>query len=65
MASAATIEVTGIDTYNANGNVDLKAIGNLTVDPGAIIQTGTGTISLAARRQRGRHGQRRLGHALD
>ena len=47
-ASAGTIEVAGINTSNANGNVDLKATGNLTVDSGAIIETGTGTISLAA-----------------
>ena len=52
-ASAATIEVTGIDTLAANGssgqgNVSLAATGNLTVDPGAIVQTGTGTLSLAA-----------------
>ncbi len=52
-ASAATIEVTGINTAAANGssglgNVDLRAAGNLTVDAGAIVTTGTGTISLAA-----------------
>ena len=47
-ASADTIEVTGIDTFNANGNVDLRATGDLTVDHGAIVATGTGTISLAA-----------------
>jgi sugar lactone lactonase YvrE len=47
-ASAAGIEVTGINTASAGGNVDLSATGNLTVDPGAIIQTGTGAISLAA-----------------
>ena len=47
-ASAGTIEVTGIDTYNANGNVDLRATGNLTVNSGATVQTGTGTISLSA-----------------
>ena len=47
-ASAGTIEVTGINTSIANGNVDLKATGNLTVDGGAIVETGTGTISLAA-----------------
>ena len=28
--------------------MDLRATGNLTVDSGAIVQTGTGTISLAA-----------------
>ena len=38
----------GVNTYNTNGNLDLKATGNLTVDSGAIVQTGTGTISLAA-----------------
>ena len=43
-----TIEVAGIDTSAANGNVDLAATGNLTVDAGAIVETGTGTISLAA-----------------
>ena len=47
-ASAATIEVTGINTASANGNVDLRATGNLTVDAGAALETGTGTISLAA-----------------
>ena len=53
LASAGTIEVTGIDTLAANGNsglgnVDLRASGDLTVDSGAIIETGTGTLSLAA-----------------
>ena len=48
VASAATIAVAGIDTVNANGNVDLAATGNLMVDAGAIVETGTGTITLAA-----------------
>jgi autotransporter-associated beta strand protein len=47
-ASAGTIEAVAVATSTVNGNVDLKATGNLTVDSGAIIQTGTGTISLAA-----------------
>ena len=52
-ASAAGIEVVGVDTFNANGtagggNLNLTASRNLTVDAGAIVQTGTGTISLAA-----------------
>ena len=49
-ASAGVIEVSGagIDTGNANGNVDLKATGNLTVYSGTIVKTGVGTISLAA-----------------
>jgi hypothetical protein len=47
-ATAGSIEVTGIDTFNANGIVSLTASGNLTVDPGASVLTGTGTISLAA-----------------
>ena len=47
-ATAGTIEVTGINTTSANGNVSLAATGNLTVDAGASILTGTGTISLAA-----------------
>ena len=47
--SAATIEVTaGINTSAANVNVDLKATGNLTVDNGAVIETGNGLLSLAA-----------------
>jgi hypothetical protein len=45
-ASAETINVTGINTFNAN--VDLKATGNLTIQGGAIVTTGTGTISLSA-----------------
>jgi autotransporter-associated beta strand protein len=47
-ADADTIEVAGVNTFSANGNVDLKAAGGLTVDGGTAIQTGTGTISLAA-----------------
>ena len=47
-ATAGTIEVTGISTTSVNGNVSLAATGNLTVDPGDSILTGTGTISLAA-----------------
>ena len=47
-ASAGSIEVAGIDTHFANGNVNLAASGNLTVDAGATLTTGTGTISLAA-----------------
>ena len=46
--SAAAIEVAGISTFAANGNVDLKATGNITVAGGAIVQTGAGTLSLAA-----------------
>ena len=47
-ASAGAIDVTGLDTYAANGNVDLRATGNLTVDADATVESGTGTISLAA-----------------
>jgi hypothetical protein len=47
-ASAGTIEVAGISTANVNGDVDLRATGNLTVDAGDTIQAGAGTISLAA-----------------
>jgi hypothetical protein len=47
-ASAGTIEVPGISTASVNGNVNLAATGNLTVDASATIQTGTGTICLAA-----------------
>jgi hypothetical protein len=49
-ASAGTIRVTGLDTSHAsvgNGNVDLKAAGDLTV-ASALIDTGPGTIALAA-----------------
>ena len=48
VASAGNIEVAGIDTASANGDVDLEATGNLTVDAGATLDTGEGTISLAA-----------------
>ena len=47
-ASAAFIEVAGMNTATANGSVRLKATGNLAVDAGATIQTGKGTILLAA-----------------
>jgi DNA-binding beta-propeller fold protein YncE len=55
-ASAGTIRVTGLDTSHAsvgNGNVDLKAAGDLTVGIpvlpyGAVLDTGPGTIALAA-----------------
>src|SRR5262245_59806951 len=49
-ASAGTITVTGLDTSHAsagNGNVDLKAAGALMVANRAVLETGTGTISLA------------------
>ena len=46
--SAATIAVAGISTASVNGNVALAASGNLTVNSNAAVQTGTGTISLAA-----------------
>ena len=48
IASAGTIAVVGVNTVAANGNVDLMAAGNLTVNPSATLATGTGTISLAA-----------------
>jgi hypothetical protein len=48
IATAGTIEVRGINTLSTNGKVDLNATGNLTVDSDTTIQTGTGTISLAA-----------------
>ena len=51
-ASAATIDVLGVNTYNAYDGIgydlDLRATGNLTVDGGGIVETDTGTISLAA-----------------
>jgi hypothetical protein len=50
-ASAGTITVTGLDTSHAavgQGNVDLRAAGWLTVAPNALLDTGTGTIALAA-----------------
>ena len=50
-ASAGLITVTGVDTSNAGageGNVDLKAAGALTVAGNSMLDTGTGTISLAA-----------------
>ena len=50
-ASAGVITVTGLDTSHAstsNGNVDLRAAGPLTVVRQAVLDTGTGTISLAA-----------------
>jgi hypothetical protein len=43
--------VTGLDTAHAgagSGNVDLTAAGALTVASGALLETGTGKISLAA-----------------
>jgi hypothetical protein len=49
-ASAGTIRVTGLDTSHAsvgNGNVDLKAAGDLTVG-NALIDTGPGMVALAA-----------------
>ena len=48
VVSAGSIDVTGVNLFNANGPLDLKATGGLTVVNSAIIQTGTGTISLAA-----------------
>jgi hypothetical protein len=49
-ANAASIEVagTGINTGRAAGNVNLQATGNTTVDAGATLETGLGTVSLAA-----------------
>ena len=50
-ASAGTITVTGLDTSHAgagNGNIDLTAAGALTVARTALLETGAGTISLAA-----------------
>jgi hypothetical protein len=47
-ASAGSIQVAGISTTSANGNVSLAATGDLTVDAGAAVQSGNGTISLAA-----------------
>jgi hypothetical protein len=54
LASAGTIEVAGIDTSAVNPDsipgtaVDLRATGNLTIDSGVTVQTGLGTLSLAA-----------------
>jgi YVTN family beta-propeller protein len=55
-ASAGTIRVTALDTSHAtsgNGSVDLKAAGNLTVGSpvlpfGAVLDTGTNALALAA-----------------
>ncbi len=50
-AAAGAIVVTGLDTSHAaagNGNVDLRAVGTLTVAQGAVLDTGTGTLALAA-----------------
>ena len=50
-ASAAIITVLGLNTSNAAagaGNVDLKAAGTLSVSPSAEIDTGQGTLALAA-----------------
>jgi hypothetical protein len=46
--SADTIAVGSIDTSSADGSLDLRATGNLTVSNAAAIQAGTGTIALAA-----------------
>ena len=48
VASAGAIIVIRLDTRASNGNVDLKATGALTVGPNALLDTGTGTIALAA-----------------
>ncbi len=40
--------MTGVNLFNVDGNLDLTATGDLTVVSGAVIQTGMGTISLAA-----------------
>jgi hypothetical protein len=48
-ASAATINVTSVNTtYAKPGDVSLTASGNLTVSTNGMIDTGDGTISLAA-----------------
>jgi hypothetical protein len=49
-ASAARITVTGLDTSQAGagGNVDLRSVGDLTVAPNALLDSGAGTIALAA-----------------
>jgi hypothetical protein len=47
-ASAGTIAVAGVNTFNAGGNVSLAATGNLTVNASTAINTGTGSLSLAA-----------------
>ena len=46
--SAGTIEAAEVNTFITNASVSLKAAGNLTVDNGATIQTGSGNISLSA-----------------
>ena len=60
-ASAGTIEVTGIATYNANGNVNLAASGNLTVDARRNDSDRHGHDFAGRGRQRRRHGEQRLG----
>jgi hypothetical protein len=47
-ASAAVITVNGLSTASSNGNVSLTASGALTVASSAVLNTGTGLISLAA-----------------
>ena len=47
-ASAAVINVNGLSTASSNGNVSLTASGALTVTSNAVLNTGTGIISLAA-----------------
>lgn len=46
-ASAAVINVTGLNTAASGGNVNLAASGALTVASNAVLYTGHGTISLA------------------
>jgi hypothetical protein len=47
-ADAGSVEVEGTGISSASASVDLRATGNVTVDAGADIQTGIGTIYLAA-----------------
>jgi ligand-binding sensor domain-containing protein len=47
-ASAAVINVNALNTALSNGNVSLTASGALTVTSNAVLNTGTGTVSLAA-----------------
>ena len=48
VVSAAGITVTGVNTAAQNGSVSLWSAGALTVTPGAVIDSGYGTIDLEA-----------------
>ena len=64
-ASAGTIEVAGINTVNANGNVDLTGDRQPHGRCRRHRRDRHGDDLAGRGRQRGRHGRRRRGHALD